>query len=302
MKKPLVCARDKYIDGDRITHFCMDMLLLIIAVLVLYPIYYVLIASISHPSAISTGEVLILPKGLNLDAYKKLLENKSIWIGYRNSILYTSAAVLVDLFIQITTAFALSREKMPARKVVMTMFVITMYFSGGMIPKYLLLNSLGLINTPLAMILPNCISAYNIIVAKNFFENNIPDSLYDASCIDGCGYIGYFVRIVIPLSKAIIAIIALYSMQTHWNAYLTAQMYIYKSSLYTLQQVISSITATLDTSLVESMSTGEYAAIMQTKQLIKYAVVVVSSIPLVIIYPFVQKFFVRGIMLGAVKG
>lgn len=302
MKRLLVCTRDKHRDGDRATHFCMDISLFIIAVLALYPIYYVLIASVSDPSAISSGKVLLMPKGFNLSAYKKLLENESIWIGYRNSILYTSAAVLVDLFIQITTAFALSRERMPGRKFIMTLFVITMYFSGGMIPKYLLLNSLGLINTPLAMILPNCISAYNIIVAKNFFENNIPDSLYEAASIDGCGYIGYFVRIVIPLSKAILAIIALYSIQTHWNAYLTAQMYIYKSSLYTLQQVISSITATLDTSLVETMSTGEYAAIMQTKQLIKYAVVVVSCIPLVIIYPFVQKFFVKGIMVGAVKG
>ena len=302
MKGQLACARDKRGEGDRVTYFCMDILLLVIAVVALYPIFYVLIASVSDPSAISSGEVLIMPKGFNLAAYKKLLDNESIWIGYRNSILYTSAAVLVDLFVQITTAFTLSREKMPGRKFFMTLFVITMYFSGGMIPKYLLLNSLGIINTPLAMIIPNCISAYNIIVAKNYFENNIPNTLYEAACIDGSGYLGYFVRIVLPLSKPILAIIALYSIQTHWNAYLTAQMYIYKPSLYTLQQVISSITATLDTSLVETMSTGEYAAIMQTKQLIKYAVVVVSCIPLVAIYPFVQKFFVKGIMVGAVKG
>ena len=184
----------------------------------------------------------------------------------------------------------------------MTMFLITMYFNGGMIPKYLLLNSLGMVNTPWALIIPGCVNVYNLIVARSFFESNIPDSLLEAAQIDGSSYTRFFLQVVLPLSPAVIAIITLFCVQAHWNAYLGAQMYIYDSDLYTLQQVIRSITATLDQSLSDDTSMEQMIQIMQEKQLMKYAVVVVASIPLVIIYPFVQKFFVKGIMVGAVKG
>lgn len=292
----------KYRNSERAVNIVICILVIMTGAIVIYPIWYVLIASVSSPVAISSGEVLLLPKGLNFGAYRRLLENKLIWMGYRNSIFYTFAGTVVDLLVQIPCAYALSRRSLPGRRWLMFLFLFTMYFGGGMVPKYLLLNSLGMINSPIALIIPGCVSVYNIIVARNFFESSIPDSLFDAARIDGCGYTRFFLTIVIPLSPAILAIIALYCIQTHWNVYLDAQMYIYTPQYYTLQQVISSITANLDSSLVENLSAEEFAAIIQEKQLIKYAVVVVSCIPLVIIYPFIQKFFVRGVMIGAVKG
>ena len=294
--------KQKYINQDNVVDVVISIILFIVAVVSIYPIWYVLIASVSSPSAISLGEVVLWPKGFNLSAYEALLKNETIWIGYRNSFLYTFFGVLIDLLVQIPVAYALSRPNLPGRKWVMTAFIITMYFSGGMIPKYLLMNSLGMINHPSALLIPGCANVFNIIVARSFFESNIPESLYDAARIDGCGYFRFFAKIVVPLSPAILAIIALYSMQGHWNAYLGPQMYIYKPALYTLQQVIRTITASLDSSLSDGMDTMELIQQMQQKQLLKFSVIVVSVVPMVIVYPFIQKFFVKGVMVGAVKG
>ena len=288
--------------GDRITDNVINILLIAVVIVTLYPLYYVLIASISNVNAIARGEVVFAPVGFNLGAYKKLLQTGSIWTGYRNTIIYTVFGVAFDLLIQIPCAFVLSREEMPGKRFVTTLFVITMYFSGGMIPKYLLINALGWIDNPISLIIPSCISVYNIIVAKSFFQSGIPDSLFDASLLDGCTYTKYFTKIVIPLSGAMISIIALYNMQTHWNTYLTAQMYIYNPNYFTLQQVIRNITSIITTGVTEMEDDAEYIRRMQDAQLIKFAVVVVSCVPLAIVYPFVQKNFVKGVMVGAVKG
>lgn len=289
-------------SGERIFNTVNHIMLIIVAIVAIYPIWYVLIASVSSPVAISSGEVILFPKGFNITAYKKLLDNNQIWVGYRNSILYTTVATLIDLFVQIPCAYALSQKRMPYRRFFMTLFIIPMYFSGGIMPTYLLLNTLGFVNSPLALIIPSCVNTFNLIVARSFFESNVPESLFDAAQIDGCGYTRFFGKIVLPLSKAVVAIIALYSIQGHWNAYLGPQMYLYSPELHTLQQVIRNIIANIDTGLSETATTAEIIAIVQEKQLLKYAVVVVSCLPLVIIYPFVQKFFVRGVMVGAVKG
>lgn len=289
-------------SGERAFDITVNVILVLVAVICIYPIWYVLIASVSSPVAIGNGEVLLWPKGFNLDGYTRLIENKNIWIGYRNSILYTAAATAVDFLIQIPVAYALSRKSLPGHRIIMALFVFTMYFSGGIIPKYLLLNSLGMLNSPIALIIPSCVNVFNIIVAKSFFEGSIPDSLFDAARIDGCGYTRFFAQIVLPLSPAILAIIALYCIQRHWNVYLDAEMYLIDSKYYTLQQVIRNITAKVDANLMEVMAGEELMRIMQEKQLLKYSVIVVSVIPLIIIYPFVQKFFVRGVMVGAVKG
>ncbi|MBR3761874.1 MAG: carbohydrate ABC transporter permease [Lachnospiraceae bacterium] len=289
-------------SGERAFDITVNVILVMVAVICIYPIWYVLIASVSSPVAIGNGEVLLWPKGFNLDGYTRLIENKNIWIGYRNSILYTAAATAVDFLIQIPVAYALSRKSLPGHRIIMALFVFTMYFSGGIIPKYLLLNSLGMLNSPIALIIPSCVNVFNIIVAKSFFEGSIPDSLFDAARIDGCGYTRFFAQIVLPLSPAILAIIALYCIQRHWNVYLDAEMYLIDSKYYTLQQVIRNITAKVDANLMEVMEGEELMRIMQEKQLLKYSVIVVSVIPLIIIYPFVQKFFVRGVMVGAVKG
>lgn len=291
------------IRDERVLNSVINVMLVMIAIVSLYPIWYVIIASISDPVAISNGEVLLLPKGINFSAYLKLLDNKQIWIGYRNSIIYTAGGTIVDLLVTIPCAYALSRESLPGRKFITSLFIFTIYFTGGMIPSYMLINSLGMVNTPWALIIPGCINVYNLVVARSFFESSIPDSLFDAAQIDGSGYTRFFLQVVLPLSPAILAIITLFCIQTHWNAYLGAQMYIYSPNLYTLQQVIRSITATLDASLIgDEVTLDQMITIMQEKQLMKYAVVVVASIPLVIIYPLVQKFFVKGVMVGAVKG
>ena len=184
----------------------------------------------------------------------------------------------------------------------MALFVFTMYFSGGLIPKYLLINALGMINTPWALIIPGCVNVFNLIIARSFFESSIPDSLLEAATIDGANYTRFFFQFALPLSPAMLAIITLYNIQGHWNAYLGAQMYIQSPNLQTLQVIIKNITATLDTGLVEEMSTQELIEVVQKKQLMKYAVVVVAIVPLAIIYPFVQRYFVKGVMVGAIKG
>lgn len=292
----------KQLKGERAFNVIVSVLLIIIAVVTLYPIWFVLIASISSPVAIGAGEVLLLPKGINFKGYEMLFEDKNIWIGYRNSIIYTAAATVLDLIVTIPCAYALSRKTLPYRRILMLLFTITMYFSGGTIPKYLLINSLGMINTPWSLIIPGCVNVFNLIVARSFFESSIPESLFDAARIDGSGYTRFFAQIVIPLSPAILAIIALYCIQAHWNGYLAATMYIYNPKLKTLQQIIRSITANLDSSLAESATTEELIYAAQKTQLLKYSVVVVSALPLILIYPFVQKFFVKGVMVGAVKG
>lgn len=292
----------RIIDSDRVFNMTINIMLVIITFVTIYPLWFVIIASVSSPSSIVSGEVILFPKGLNIDAYISLFKNKRIWSGYRNSILYTSASMLLDLFVQITCAFALSRKSLPFRRFFGIIFIIPMYFTGGLIPSYMLISKFGMVNSPLALIVPSCVNCFNLVIAKNFFANNIPESLYDAARIDGCGYISFFTNIVVPLSGSIIAIIALYSMQSHWNGYLGPVMYLYSPEKYTLQQVVAGITANLDSSLSEFSSLAEIIKKTQEKQLIKYAIVFVSSLPLIIVYPFVQKHFVKGVMVGAVKG
>ena len=290
--------------GDKITDYVINGLLVLVIFVTVYPLYFVVIASISNVDAIARGEVVLWPIGFNIDSYKKLLDTSSIWIGYRNTTIYTVVGVIFNLLVQIPCAFVLSRKELPGKRFIMLLFVITMYFGGGMIPRYLLINSLGWIDNPLSLIVPACISVYNIIVAKSFFEAGIPESLFEASRLDGCGYLRYFTQIVVPLSGAMIAIIALYNMQAHWNTYLTAQMYIYDPDLFTLQQVIRNITSLLTASLSNPgvEQDPDYFRKLQEAELIKYAVVVVSCVPLAVVYPFVQKYFVKGVMVGAVKG
>ena len=184
----------------------------------------------------------------------------------------------------------------------MTLFLITMYFNGGMIPRYMLFNKLGMVNTPWPLILGGCVTVFDIIVMRSFFEANIPDSLVDAAMIDGAGYIRFFVQIALPISPAVLAVMALYSIQRHWNAYLGAQMFIYKPKYYTLQQVLRRLTANLDSSLTESLTADEIEKLTVNKELMKYSVVIVACIPLIILYPFIQKYFVKGVMMGALKG
>lgn len=294
----------KYRDSDRTANIIINICLFAVAFLTIYPLWYVLIASVSDPGAIAGGEVLLWPVGFNLEGYEKLFATKKIWVGYRNSLMYAAVGTAVNLFVQLPCAYALSRKNLPGRRLLNTLLIITMYFSGGLVPSFILMSQLHLIDNPLALILPTCLSVYNVILARNYFESNIPETLFEAAKIDGCNYTRFFTGMVLPLSKPIVAIIALFSAQTNWNQYFNAKMYIYSAKYQTLQQVIAQITAKVDTTLSDltNITAQEMAQIALEKQLMKYSVVVVAALPMIILYPFIQKFFIKGIMVGAVKG
>lgn len=288
--------------GDRLFNAIIIAMLGVTVLVTLYPMYYVLIASVSHPLFISTGQVLLIPKGLNTHAYSALLEDARIWLGYRNSLFYTTVGTSLNLLVTLPCAYALSRPKLPGRKAFFFFFIFTMYFSGGVTPTYLLVSRLNLINTVWIMIIPGSVGVFNLLIARNFFQENIPEELYDSARIDGASVTRFFIGFVLPLSKAIIAVLALFFALSRWNDYFNALIYLQDDNLQTLQVIIRSITAKLDTSMVESIDPGKVSAIIQKKQLLKYAVVVVSIAPMLLLYPVIQRYFVTGIMLGAVKG
>ena len=294
----------KGLGNDRVTDAVINIILAIVAFVCLYPLWFVLIASFSDPSAIIRGEVFLWPVNITTAAYEGLLERPEIWVGYRNTIFYTVTGTIWTLICTVPTAYALSRPRLPGRRLINLLFLITMYFSGGIIPTFMLVNSIGWVDTVWALIIPGGITCYNMIITRSFFTGNVPEDLYDASRIDGTSYTGFFLRVVLPLSKSIIAILSLFAIQRCWNTYMTAKIYIYSGELYTLQQVIQNFINSANAGLQELQATDptEYLRKMREQQLLKYAIVIVSIIPLILIYPFIQKYLVKGVMVGAVKG
>lgn len=277
-------------------------ILAILFIVILYPLYWVLIASISAPTAISTGEVLLFPKGITLEGYKAVFTDGQIMRGYGNSLLYTSVGIAFSLITTIPMAYALSRRDMAGRRLVNLLVVFTMFFGGGMIPTYLVINSLHMIDTIWALVIPFAVVPYNLIICRSFFENSIPTELREAASLDGCNDFQFFFKIVIPLSGAVIAIMILFYGVSQWNTYFNALIYIKDSEKYPLQLVLRNILI-LNQVSVESMGDSKTAALRQERaELIKYVSIIVSSLPLLILYPFVQKYFVKGVMIGAVKG
>lgn len=270
-------------------------------IIVLYPMYFVIIASVSEPNAVNLGQVDFFPVGFNLKAYENLLQYEDIWIGYRNTIFYALSGTLLSLAVTLPAGYALTRTDMFGYKFVKVLFTIPMFFGGGLIPAYLNVRNLGLYDTVWAIILPGALSIYNVIVARMFFKTSIPGELWDAAQMDGMGSLGYFMKIVLPLSKAIIAVIALWCAVGQWNSYFSAMIYLRNDDLQPLQLVIRSILITSQTA--SAMLTGTAAnEAREMAELIKYAVIVVSSLPIMCMYPFVQKHFNKGVMIGSLKG
>lgn len=274
---------------------------LCVILIVLIPLLFVLAASFSDPDLVLRGKVLLLPKGFTTKAYTMVFENGEIWRGFRNSCCYTVAGTLISVVLTILAAYPLSRKELPGRNIFMMLILFTMYFSGGMIPTYLLVKDLGMYNSVWALLIPAAISTYNLIVAKTFFENNIPGELYESARLDGCGNVSMLPRIVLPLSKAILAVLVLYYAVGIWNAYFDALIYIRDTSLHPLQIVLRNILLLGQT---EQMGTNDVGMAEKIKmaEAVKYSAIVVSSVPMLLIYPFVQKYFVKGVMVGAVKG
>ncbi|WP_236290863.1 carbohydrate ABC transporter permease [Paenibacillus allorhizoplanae] len=272
------------------------------ALLILYPLYFVVIASVSEPDHIYAGKVWIWPKGFTLEGYSRILSDPQIWTGYGNSIIYAAASALISVALTIGAAYPLSRKDFYGRNVFMLFFVFTMFFSGGLIPTYLLVKKLGMVDTIWSVILPSAVDAFGIIIARTFFQSTIPDELREAAFMDGCKNTRFLWSIVIPLSKPIIAVLVLFAVVRQWNGFFDALIYLENEKLYPLQLVLRNI-------LVQSQPIGDMVsdidsllAKQRVSELIKYGVILIAAGPLLILYPFLQRYFVKGVLIGSVKG
>lgn len=287
------------IPGDKIFQFLNAAFLGIMLVVVLYPLYFIVIASISDTDAVLAGEVVLYPVGLTLSGFQKILERTDIWRGYLNTIIYTLLTTVLSLVVTIPAGWALSRKTIPGRKFLMIYFIIPMFFGGGLIPFYNVMSSLHLINSIWAIVLPSILSVWNLFMTRTFFSSSIPDGLIDAARIDGAGTFYIFGTIVLPLAKAILAVMALYYAVGQWNSYFNAMIFLQDEEMYPLQLVLKEI-------LLASESTvgGSGETILEQYRLanqLKYVSVIVSTLPILCIYPFVQKYFNQGIMIGSLK-
>ncbi len=272
----------------------------LVALCVLYPLYFIVIASFSDPVAINNGQVSFWPVGFNTTGYQKIFENVKIWRSYSNTIFYTVVGTGINIFLTMMLAYPLSRKKFFARKPITLFVMFTMYFQGGLIPTYLWMNDLNLYNTPWVMVLLPAINVFNLIIAINFIKNNIPEELYEAASIDGCSHIKFFTRIVLPLSKTIIVVLVLYYGVAHWNEFMNGMIYLRDEGLYPLQLTLRNI-------LLQNQASGlgDVDSIIEQQkaaELIKYGAIIISTLPVLVIYPFLQKHFEKGVMVGSVKG
>lgn len=282
-------------------------LVLAITLITIYPLYFCVIASFSNPKEVALGNTVLWVKGFTLESYQYVMWEKQLWIGYRNSILYMFFGTLYNLVLTIPAAYVLTKKYLPFRNVLSWFFFITMYFSGGMIPTYLLMKDLGLIDNPLALVIGAGVSCYNLIVTRQYFSSSIPQDIYEAAYIDGSSEWKCFTRIALPLAKPIIAVMALYYGVSHWNSYYNALLYIRDKAFYPLQLVLRGILISneLAVSSMENADAETVAYLVHRAEIaqgMKYAIVFIASAPLLILYPFLQKYFTKGIMVGSVKG
>ena len=279
----------------------------LITLIMVYPLYFTVIVSLSSPGEVASGSVFLWPKGFTLEAYQNVFRNKEIWVGYRNTILYTVGNTLYCLGLTIPAAYVLTKKYLPFRGAISWYFFVTMYFGGGLIPRYILNKALHLVNTPWIMIVGVGVSCYNLIVTRTFFSSNIPDELYESAYIDGATEWQSFIKIALPLSGSILAVMILFNVVGCWNSYYTAMIYITNQNYWPLQMVLRKILILGETAALslEEMTKEEQEWALRQSQMIytmKYALIFISSAPLLVIYPFVQKHFVKGVMIGSVKG
>ena len=290
--------------SDKIFDIVNLLVMVILLVIFVWPLWFVVIASFSNPNQVWMGEVVLWPKGFTLISYETLLEYERIWVGYRNTLFYTVVGTLVNLVMTVCGAYPLSRKDFLPRHFFMFLFMLTMYFSGGLIPTYLVVNKVGLVNSPWAMIIPGACSIYNVIITRTYFINSIPSTLQDAAELDGANSFQYLMQVVLPLSKPIIAVIGLYYAVGHWNDFYTALIYLYNEDLMPLQSFLRDML--MSTKMTLNNLSGLDTATVELKthlaQTLKYSVIIVSTVPVLCIYPFIQKYFVKGVMVGSVKG
>ncbi|MFD0871357.1 MULTISPECIES: carbohydrate ABC transporter permease [Paenibacillus] len=273
----------------------------ILLLLVLYPLVYVLSASFSSPESLMGGRVWLFPVDIGLAGYKAVFEYKGVWIGYSNSLFYTVAGTVINVVMTIAAAYPLSRKDFYGGRTIMLIFAFTMIFSGGLIPNYLLVKELGLLNTRWALLIPNAMSIFNVVVMMSFFRSNIPAELLESAKMDGCSNFRFLLSIVLPLSGAVIAVITLFYAVGHWNSFFDALLYLSDKNKFPLQIYLREILL-LNTTSDITLNVDEESKNFYLSELLKYSLIILSSLPMIVLYPFVQKYFVKGVMVGSLKG
>lgn len=290
--------------SDMLFDIVNTMFLVITAVIIFYPLYFIVLASVSDPVLVGSGKVILWPKEITLDGYRMVLRNNEIWRGYFNTIMYTLTGTFLNVSITLMAGFAVSVKYLPGRKVITLFFVFTAYFSGGLIPLFIVVQRLGLYNSPAVLVILGAISVFNLIITRSFFEATVSQELLDAALVDGCRIDLFFFKIVLPLSKALITVLILYYGINHWNNYFNALIFLKDRKYFPLQIILREILL-LQQLLENSPEYVSDPALMDKifkTELLKYAVILISVAPAMIVYPFLQKHFVKGVMIGAIKG
>lgn len=289
-------------NGDKVFDSIIYTICVIVLMTVAYPLYFVIIASFSSPAEVANGNVYLFPKGITFKGYEMIMTDNRIWKGYGNTMIYAVLGTAFSLLFTIPAAYALSRKDFLFRNVIMLYFVFTMFFHGGLIPTYLLINNtLKMSNTIWVMIIPVSVKVFHLIIARTFFQTNLPKELLEAAKMDGCNNTRFFVQIAVPLSKPIIAVIGLFSIVSYWNEYFRPLIYLQKSDLQPLSLVLREILVR-NMAFGEGVEGGDGGSAQQLADLIKYGVVIVSTLPILAVYPFIQKYFNKGVMIGSIKG
>ena len=291
--------------GEKLFEVLIWAIGILVLICVLYPLYYVIIAAISNPSLVMTGGVWLYPRELTLSGFEALLSESKIWIGYRNTIFYSIAGTILSMVVTVPAAYSLSRKDFKARRPLMLFFLFTMYFSGGLIPTYLLIaNTLHMNDTVWVMIVPFCLNVYNMIIVRSYFENSLPSDLWEAAQLDGCSNVRFLLTIAIPLSMAVLSVVMLYYLVANWNAYFNGLIYLQDEKLVPLQLVLRDILL-MNEMMANSLSTGGSVGLdsaMKRAYQIKFTSIIVGTLPMMVLYPFLQKYFEKGVMIGAIKG
>ena len=300
-RKTKTKRRIKLSRSDKVFYAIAYTIIGILGLIVLYPMLYVVAASMSSADALMSGKVWLWPVDISFEGYKAVLKSSDVWLGYANTIFYTVVGTVINVAVTLMCAYPLSRKELFGRNAITFLFSFTMIFGGGLIPNYLLIKSLGMVNTRWALILPSAMSVYNMIVARTFIQTSIPGELLESARLDGCDDFQYFFKVVLPLSKAIIAVLTLWYAVGHWNAYFNAFIYLSDKMLYPLQIFLRDIL--ISNKMSSDLNDPELANQLRTVQMtLKYALIVVSTAPLYLFYPFTQKYFQKGVMIGSVKG
>lgn len=294
--------------SNKVFHILNTVFWIAFMFIIIYPLYLVCIASVSDPDAIVAGQVIWHPVDFSLIGYKAVLEYTEFWSSYRNSLIYTFVGITLSITITLSAAYAMSRPTFPGKTFINVIFLITMFFNGGLIPTFLVMKDLHLYNTPWILILMGCVNVWNLMVARTYIQNTIPEELYEASALDGASHFQYFFNVVLPLSKTIIAVLAVYYGVAKWNDYFTGLVYIKDRALLPLQTVLREILATLQVDMTGDFMTSmsdNAASIAEATRIAnvsKYCIIVLATGPVVILYGFMQKYFEKGVMIGSLKG